>query len=204
MMNATNLATEIKQLFRDVLTEFILHPADLKVSTIQMARAIAISTEAHAGDVARIIGERGAHFNALKAIAVCMSRKYGISIDLAPVTEPRGGKADRYGNFKHNQNWPKERILALLGRLADKVFQFESAVEITSEDAGNVTVFRIAVDQAEKKFITDTADAAFKILLNAIGKANGRTLMCEILPEREHEPHQPKTARGRFTGEVQR
>jgi len=203
-MKTAGLAKLIQDLIADLLREFILHPAELKVVVIPLIQSIALRIEAHSGDVGRIIGEKGAHFRSLQAICMCASLKHGFEINLEWLPEPQGWP-DRYQKFKARHDWGQAKILSLIKRTTKLIFRAEDAICVKMVDHNAATtVITIQVARKETRQVLELAGFALRTLFNAVGKANGRTLFVEVVASNSSDPPQPKSAAGRFSRELRR
>lgn len=178
-----------------------MHPEGLEVITIPSGRSVTVLIKAAGRDVGRVIGERGAHFNALKTLATAIGLKQGVSVELEPVPDPtEPGKAERYEKFKAREDWPKAEIVELLKATAQAVLRFEDLIEVVCEDlSDSTTMATVICSGANPAGLVDPIQTALKALFNAVGKANGRTIFVVVRPSQKSEPPQPKTAAGRFS-----
>jgi predicted RNA-binding protein YlqC (UPF0109 family) len=203
-MNAKDVGSLVRSLFQDILSEFVLHPDDLKVCTVEMRRTIIVQIFAAGRDVGRVIGERGAHFNALKILGAMIGLKHGVAVELEPVPDPKEpGKSERYDSFKARDDWRKEIILALIGRTASAALRFPDAISVSCLDANEASsIVEIVCASAEPAGLIEPVEQSLKALFNAVGKANGRTIFVSVIPSRKVDPPQPKTAAGRNAREL--
>lgn len=205
-MNAKSVAPIIQGLFRDILKEFVLHPDSLEVVVVPYAQGMTVLITAAGRDVGRVIGEKGAHFNALKIIGAAIGIKHGVTVELEPVPDPtEPGKSERYEKFKARDDWPKDKIVALLDRTARAVFRYDESIEVTTEDLSEATTMAtVLCASAEQGSLIEPFQNSLKAIFNAVGKANGRTIFVVVTPSKKADPVQPKTAAGRNARAVRR
>lgn len=204
-MNTSEVGKALEKLFREILNELVLSPGFLKVYAVAMTKSIMLRIEASAGDMGRIIGEKGAHFKSLRAICGAVGHKFKVDIELPPLPESRTKRADRYEKFQGRDDWKKEKITDLIRRAAVLVFRHEEAVEVSVADLPDfISTYTVSVATAEPALLVEAMSAALKILFNAVGKANGRTLIVEVVPSNMADPPQPAASDGRSAKETRR
>lgn len=211
--SATRAVNALAALIKDTLAEFTLYPDKLRVDASATApegwlgkgtgeALFAIRITPDDTDFGRVLGTRGAHFNAIIALCRCVSFKHEITVELKPLAEPKEKVSQRYTPFEQRADWPKARLLGLIERLAKACMADEDAVTVECKDhAADSDVFvRVSVTESLK--IIELTNAALAILGNSIGKPNGRTLTVKVFACEPGAEPQPETADGRFSKEV--
>jgi predicted RNA-binding protein YlqC (UPF0109 family) len=213
-MNITSLAAKTGVLFTDLLREIVLDKPALRVDAYPQSGSVSLSIQSNPTDQGRIIGGRGLHFRSLLALANCIGLKNGCTVNLAPMPRPTK-RSERYDAFQPKEDWRKKEVGALLGRVVTAVAAHDQSVEINLADqAGAVTLTTVRMARSESyalilsmiQGMVNPSDGSamgwLKILFNAVGKANGRTIFLEVIADQDFEPQQPATADGRHSREL--
>lgn len=207
MLNETksDLATSTAELLGDVLREFVLNKTALSVTSAQDGEHVTLGINYDPTDAGRIIGGRGMHFRSLQAFVNTIGLRHDLIFDITPLSEPAGGMAKRYEAFKGSDEWRYNEILLLLMRLVRAVVEHDDVVSIETKGLPNFTTkLTVHVAKLESATVirtmtfgmvnpTDQSQTGWlRILANAIGKANKRTLIVDVIADVEAEERQPK------------
>lgn len=171
----------ISLLFSELVKSFVIHPDRLRVESSEDGKHQTIQFTGYGGDAGRIIGEAGEHYRALIDLAAYLSKRNGKRIILLPVLNGDGGtdNTDRHAMFAENPRWPAEAIQRRLVEITSALF---GAVTVERDDVpGAVTKFGVHVRCSDEK-VVDSIGHALAVIFNAIGKANGRTLVVTLYP----------------------
>lgn len=198
MNNAQNKANELSTILRDIVLEIVLHESEVRVKTTVVHDVVAVKIEANNGDVKRIIGSRGAHFQSLRVICKWFGIKNDLAVSLGELDAPHD-RSDRYDEFRPRADWGKARLLNLLERAANAIFIDPTSIECADIDNSSTVV--VSVSRGEERDLVSAGGAALEVLGNAMGKKNGRVLTVHV---RKDMDAQPATADGRFTKVVAR
>ena len=207
------LGDKTAKLLHDILTEIVLDKKAIIVQAVNYSAMMTIGIRSNPTDQGRIVGTRGGHFKSLSALCNCIGAKQKITIELLPIGKKTEAK-DRYYPFVAKDNWREEEIRALIVRTVQAVALCEEAVAIEQQaEQMGVSKFVIHVARQERPELVASMTTGMvnpngmvtgwlKILVNAIGKANGRTIILEILADKDGDLPQPETSAGRFAREL--
>lgn len=190
-------------MIRDICTELVLHPKNLRVSAVAMSASFTIEISAPLADGKRIVGWMGSHFKAITSLVKAIAAKNQYSADVARV-EMTGTRLDRYPEFKAAKDWPHGRIVALVERMARAVFQHEADIKVAFKDGSDAaTMMDVELSEAEDAQLVAEMLTAFKTLVRPIGKAHGRIIYLNLVQTIAHEA-QPDRADGRHAKQLER
>jgi predicted RNA-binding protein YlqC (UPF0109 family) len=202
--SAKQAVTELAKLIERTLREFVLNRDALKIEVSSVGSGLwSLRIIPHDSDFGRVLGTRGAHFNALIALCRCVGEKHALKIELKPLAEPARKVQQRYNPFEQRANWPKDRLLSIISDAVLACVRDVEAVTVDCHDHKADSDILVGTSSEENKSTIELLDSALYILGNSIGKPNGRTLTVKV--ERCNAPTlepQPETADGRFTKEV--
>ena len=192
-------------LLRRLLVEMVSHPENLLVESRLLSASMTITLQAHAADTARLIGEGAMTYRAINIIMRAVGAQLGTRISIPPVREPVVGEPERY-KFTANPDWPKDRILELLADTVRACFCFPDAISIAPDhDDDNITTTaEITVSRSEPAELVDALQKSLTRVFDAIGRNHGRLFAIDILATADAAAPQPVSARGRYTGEIDR
>jgi len=159
-----------------------------------------VSLRAHAADTRVLIGKGGRNFRALEGLVALASARASDLVSLAPILEPERGVAEAPLRGRKNNPMSPEEISALLVRCVQAVCELEPGawvVEVVDDD-GLMAELGIADDAVRTQ-----AEASIKTLFTAIGTNNRTSISISFTKLLAARP-QPDSARGRYTGEVDR
>lgn len=187
---------QLTDLLRQIVTEFIFHPDDLKINARRFQQIISINWQGHRADTARMIGEAGQTHHHLKQLIRLIGEQHGYDVELLRVGEPTTGQPERYPEFLAKSDWPRRRLLSVLERAA--ALACHNPVEIEAgalDDDKEAVIIKIARLETVK---TETVlRDSLKHLAKAMFSANGRLVTLQVERTLEAE-RQPETAAGRF------
>ncbi len=194
----------IVDLARDLLREWTLHPDTLEVWLEPGKIADKLCIRGHQTDTGRILGKRAGHLAALKTVlteAYHHEERKLLVVELLEAKEQVDQEREGHRVFVPDPNWPRQRILDLIERMLRHLF---NPFVMEREDSSCTTVMLVGVSSQESFARVSKLETALKVLINLIGKPNGRLLLIRIEQGLEPEAAQPKTAAGRFTKEIER
>ena len=209
-MNIEQAKTVVLAKVGKVVQSLCLHPNELEVyvdaERIGLEHSLRVRIRTHRGDAGRVIGEKGATFNALRAAVERMSRSLDVPVTLARIMEPVIGERDSF-EFKPNCRWPDgwHELLATLQVLESMLF-FDSRGIVLKDARGPFkakddelvthATFKVRFERGRSfKLATD----ALVVLADVIGRDFGRVVLAsvETIPGDEEDGAQPMTAAGR-------
>ena len=197
MTPAPQFEKQLLTLLRDLVTEFVAHPADLDIRARTFHTITDITWRGHRADTPRMIGEGAQTYHWLKMLVRQIGERHGYEADLARVGEPVTGQPERYPDFAAKENWPRERLMALLQRTVEAATR-SGQCELETDDSGDQTAIVVNIGQGETLKTETIMRDSLKHLFKAIFNANGRLIKLQVARTIEPEPEQPKTASGRF------
>ena len=173
---------QIVALIRGVVGSYILHHADLRIIVREsVGFDLFVGFEAHVGDLARIIGKKGANFRALSTIASMAGRRDGHRVTLLKLPRTGVGVADRYPAFALNREWPKESVRKLAGEMAVACLP-TGAVIVDIEDVSvSDSSVTIRVEPGVQEFDLLRFSEAVSVLISAAGSTAGRVLHTSVV-----------------------
>jgi predicted RNA-binding protein YlqC (UPF0109 family) len=170
-----------------------------------------LTVRAHAADTSRLIGEGGKNYQALRTLMQAAGARRGLSVTLARFMEPVTGQPERHSaTMTENPDWPREKLIRLLRDTLDAVFEFSDRIEVAEypEATAAMTTFEVYISPLEKPDLYDLLKEPLWRIFDAIGRRHGRVLNVTVATAKVTRPEsmerQPKTAAGRFSGEVGR
>lgn len=174
-------AERIGKVIGNLIRLFVLHPEDLVVHHVQTGSEMYLRIDAHAGDIGRIIGTKGAHIKALQVIVKIAANLQGMKGTIKPLATDGVGKPDRYPAFKARVDWRKNDIAVALGEVLALTLKEpdDYRVEFVDRDADCESAIMIHAASSNWGH-RDELDNAINVLLNSAGKANGRTLASNL------------------------
>lgn len=173
---------QLVALIRSVVGSYIIHHADLKISVHQQGGFdLFVGFEAHTGDLARIIGKKGANFRALSAIASMAGRRDGHRVTLLKLPRKGVGVADRYPDFALNREWPKETVRKLAGEMAIACLPTGAViVDIENVSTSDSAVTIRVEPRVQPQELARFAEAV-AVLISAAGSTAGRVLHTSVV-----------------------
>jgi predicted RNA-binding protein YlqC (UPF0109 family) len=162
-----------------ILDQFTYHPENRKVWAAAVGRSWIIKIQLHRADTPRAVGERGSHVRALEMIAAAIGAKAGANIR-TQLLEPEVGLPERYHKFKPMESWNSAEVKAIAEQIAEHAFVAPATVTIHDGEDFTSTL-EIVVDRSENKNLASTMQQAMQVVFNAIGKANGRILVVDVV-----------------------
>lgn len=187
----------LTDLLRDIVTEFIFHPADLEISCRSFKQIVSLQWRGNRADTSRMIGEGGATYHQLKSLLRLVGEHHGYDVELARVGEPAKGLPERYPGFAARADWPRTRLLAILERMAKAGTRDGNCVVEDAPIGDDMTAVVIKIDCDETLHTETTLRDSLKHLAKAMFSANGRLVKLQVERTLESEV-QPETAAGRF------
>lgn len=185
-----------------LLKELCLHPEQLLIEPRTMdGVSLTLAIQPQASDMGRLIGGRGATFNAFKGVMLGVARRRNVPLNLPRILEPAPGAQDEY-TFKRNANWPRQKIVGLISECAKGIFVVEPRVDHADEQRSSSSIVTVHVSRSESFSMVGLMQEAFQVLFDAIARANGRELVVVIMSDLadQPDPPQPVTSAGRFVG----
>lgn len=136
--------------------------------------------EPEPGDAKRVIGTSGAHIKAMRYYVELWGKEHAASVAIRDLACPRDD-GDKYPKFQDREDWPKDRLSAIVKGLADAVLR--EPVEI--ECADNLGVTHMVVRHGPDEFgpAIGSLSKIISVLVAAMGKKNGRTIITHVRPE---------------------
>ena len=195
--NMKEKSEKVIEILDRILNSIILHPEHLRIKAETMSRTMVISVQAHKGDTARIIGAKGVHFNALRAVLAAIGKKNGIDIRIPKISEPVYGDPDR-STGNPGAVWPHDEKMKILNDVIEAIFQNET-LSVSSIDSGGVTTVEIICARNEKA-LAESICPQIKNLFIPVWRAFNRIIEITAYPVAESEA-QPMTAAGRYAAE---
>lgn len=188
---------KVERVLRDIVHEIILHPDDFEVIQIPLSSHLVVNLRAQTSDTGRIIGPKGAHFLALKIIVAAVGASCTKRVLLGRMEPPLDGKGpDSYNKLVFKKDWNEAKVREILERTVASIFTYPSSV--TVKDVDEVTsVLCVTISSRERADLVAQVSDALQTLFNAVGKANGRIVLVDVVAETP-EPAQPGSADGRW------
>jgi predicted RNA-binding protein YlqC (UPF0109 family) len=204
MMKRVDPSPEV-DLLRRLLSRMVAYPETLVLDAKAFYGSATISIQAHAADTPRLIGTGCVNYRSIRAIMLAVCARRGYSVTVPKIREPVTGVPEQY-KFTANPRWPSTELLALLtDTVRGCVEQPESVrLEPHHDDENVTTTVEVFVSRTENKDVLRALGPAIKTVFDAIGRTNGRLLNVALIPDAEPSQEQPASARGRYTGEVER
>lgn len=183
--DSPDLKAGLARLIKDLLDEIALHTEALQIHVDRIADDILeVRIECAAGDIKRLIGSKGLHISALRRFVKLWGEVHGFSVTIPNFEAPKESR-DRYDEFAHNPDWPKDRLLAVLKALVDAIA--EDQVTVQCVDRGEVSHIALRYSLDEDRKVMASLVEPIAILGNAIGKKNGHTLAVHLRPRKDCE-----------------
>lgn len=192
----------ISDLLHGVISEFVMHKQELSVSVEHPGGDfLSVRIDCHPGDAGKVIGAKGAHFMALATLCAMYGRKQGMFVELKPLDQPR--VKDRYAGFRQRTDWPREKLLGLIEQMAKAAFTDDEAIDLECVHSATDSDVLVHVSMAESEAVFSKMNGVLRVLGNAIGKPNGRTITVRVVQDRAPcLAPQPENAHGRFAKAV--
>lgn len=193
---------EIGEAIQKVLRQIVGIPAQLNVSTSLVGTVVLLRIDCNPIDARRVIGGKGAHFRALETIVACAAVAGHVQARLLPLESPkvtdRRRGSERF-DFTRRSNWPKAELLAIVDEVARLAVSDPEAVEVGCADSECASVITVYVSRHEAMDMIERMNEALKVLVNSMGKANGRILEARVAPNNATSSRQPESSDGRFS-----
>lgn len=187
---------EIANVAVAVLRAMVTNKDDVKarVEGHQMSGIVTLSV--HKDDKGIALGKARATFNELSEFIAGAGNKIGTSLKLAPIDTPNDGKFGEERKFNPNGKLETAWLEIIAKLMADKYFLDDAEIGVTHSDYTTMIDFAIS-PRAQRRASLEM----FRVLFMAAGKANGRIVFVSFSDLEESEA-QPKSAGGRFCGEI--
>jgi len=138
-----------------------------------------IKIQRHRADTPRAVGERGSHIKAIDQLCSVIGAKGGVNIR-TQLLEPEVGSTERYHKFKPAASWNSEAVKSIAQDICEATLTIP--VEVKVHDGEDFTsTLEIVVDRSENHMLVDTVTKSMEVLMNAVGKANGRILFVDVV-----------------------
>lgn len=129
-----NTTEEIVEMARKLFAALVRKSAEVRMNKITASdRTIIYTVSGDPGDVARIVGQGGSHFIAVRKLVEIACANNRQSIVLSKVEEPDERIKQVFTKFKYDPLWPKAEVLDLLKRTVEIVCQ--SSAEVNGSEA---------------------------------------------------------------------
>lgn len=160
----------------------MIYPDVLKVHVFAVGAwdILEVFIEPEPGDAKRVIGTKGAHIQALRYYVELWGKKHRSSVAVRDLACPRDD-SDKYPKFQERADWPKERLTEIVKALADAVLR--EPVEIECADNSGVTHMVVRHGPDEFGPAIGSLSKILSVLVAAMGKKNGRTIITHVRPE---------------------
>jgi predicted RNA-binding protein YlqC (UPF0109 family) len=176
-------ANDLAVLIKAALDEIVIYPDALKVHAFSIGGSwdvLEIFIEPDPGDAKRVIGTAGAHIKALRFYVELWGRVHGASVAIRDLACPRDD-ADKYPKFRENADWPKEKLASIVKGLAEGIL--EDPVQIETADVPGATHLVVRYTEPQSPPMITTLGRVLTVLVAAMGKKNGRTIIPHVRPE---------------------
>jgi len=177
------------------------HP--FKIDAAFGMASVAVSVEPDQRDFAKLIGSRGAIYNAFRVIAAAIGRKHQVTFTLASLVESHSQPATAQplsikGGFIPSPTWPREEIKGTLEPTVRAMLGDDTVLNDVDHPASHKTIFEVLTTKGTHEPMDLAAiSMALNKVYDAAGRKRGRILEI-VVSEMFQKSHQPSTSDGRF------
>ena len=164
----------IKAIAVTLMTAIASKPEELRIRAKQVGNAMGMEIRASATDTPRLVGRGGQHADAWKLLLREAGDALGLSV-VATLLEPTGRKSEvKFKDFTNNPDWKSESVRSLVALVAGCFLREPCNVLVT--DLEKVTLVQIQPAYSELEAFPKEVEGALRLLLDVIGKSNGRLI----------------------------
>lgn len=174
-----NPAATAIDIVRRIIGEFTYHPSDIRTAVQEVGHSMTVKLQVNRADMPRVLGKQGTHFRALESLVAAIGAKAGLTLRFQLV-EPAVGMPDRYDPFTAKEEWNSANAVQLLSEIADATFMGKTSIRVIDGEDYQSSI-ELTLTAVEKRAIIDAVAGAAKVLFKAIGRAQGRFLVVDII-----------------------
>lgn len=167
----------VKQLYTDLVKEVVAHPNKLQVGVKVDDVAVMMLITPHPDDVGRLTGTRNITKDSLMVIFTAIAARYGKRLEYV-MDDERAFDYNFLPDFKSRVDWPRIRIMDLIGRTCAALFEHRFEIQVSTLPGKSKLYIDIRPDEVRHVTETELCSALSRVF-NAIGKANGRIIYIE-------------------------
>lgn len=178
----TETEINISDLLKRIIAEMVGHPEKIEIEESFLGRTVLWKIKVHPEDMSRVIGKRGVNVVALKRLATEMGRCSGSGVHCsAEVQQYSESTVQPHLEFEGKKEWNSANITKIASEIADIILDSVGEIEIIDgPDFKSVLQINLGAREASYR-LTNLTDILRPIFV-AIGKANGRHLMIDLVP----------------------
>lgn len=171
-MSEMNDPGGIPALVKELLKGFTHHHGNLKVTSVRLGSVVSIEISGNRDDQPKLIGSKGGHIAAMNTLMRAVGKKCGVRIVLS-LKEPTIGVKRPPQAFVPNPNWKPERTLKLLQSIVSAAIPVRFRIGQHHDETNSV----FEIKPIDGKPIDADVFSALETIFDAVGKANGRTVI---------------------------
>lgn len=158
---------------RDMVRAYTRHHGDLEVDHALMSTNFTISLRVNEDDQGKMVGGGGGNIWALQHLFKVIGLRMGKRLRLT-LEKPRRGQQEPLDPFRPNPNFNHGPLAEMLARTLS--LMISEPMKLLVADVSDETHFEIVPGAKDLELFRGDTTLAFRNLLTAIGKSNGRRM----------------------------